>query len=119
MAEKRQYVAKEQENGSVMISEEVISAIVVHAVSDVEGLVCLSNKPSADMTNKKNWGRGVKVEIGQHNEVYIDCNMVVAYGHSVVNVAKAVQKAVAGALESIANVSVAAVNVNVCGVVHK
>ena len=39
MAENKQYITQIQENGSVMISEEVISTIVAHAVAEVEGIV--------------------------------------------------------------------------------
>ena len=42
--------------------------------------------------------------------------MVVAYGQSVVAVAKAIQEAITAALESMTGVKVASVNVNVCGI---
>ena len=122
MAENKQYVTQAQENGSVMISEDVIATIVAHAVSEVEGVVSLSAKPGADIADligKKNWGKGMKIVIGQEDELYIDCNVVIGYGHSVVNVAKAVQESVTGALESMAGVVVASVNVNVCGIVRQ
>lgn len=122
MAENKQYVTQSQENGSVMISEDVIATIVSHAVSEVEGVIGLSVKPGADiaeMIGKKNWGKGLKITIGENEELYIDCNITVAYGQSVVNVAKAVQEAATGALESMAGVTVASVNVNICGIVRQ
>ena len=36
MAENKQYITQAQENGTVMISEDVIATIVTHAVVDVE-----------------------------------------------------------------------------------
>ena len=39
MAENKQYITHAQENGSVMISEDVIATIVANAVSEVEGIV--------------------------------------------------------------------------------
>lgn len=119
MAENKQYITQEQENGSVMISEDVIATIVAQAVSDVEGVVSLSAKPGsdiADLIGKKTWGKGMKITIGQQDELYVDCNVVVGYGQSVVNVAHAVQEAVTSALESMTGVAVASVNVNVCGI---
>ena len=121
MAENKQYVTQVQENGSVMISEDVITTIIAHAVKDVEGVVDLSVKPGADiieLIGKKNWGKGTKVVIGENNELSVDCNINVAYGQSVVNVATAVQEAVSAALESMAAVKVASVNVNVCGIIR-
>ena len=121
MAESKQYITQAQENGNVMISEDVISTIVAHAVGEVEGVVGLNVKPGADivdMIGKKNWGKGIKITIGQEDELYIDCNITVKYGQSVVDVAKAVQSAVSAALESTAGVKIASVNVNVCGIVR-
>lgn len=122
MAESKQYVTQKQENGSVLISEDVIATIVANAVNEVEGIVGLSVKPGADiadMIGKKNWGKGMKITIGQDDELYIDCNVNVGYGQSVIVVAKAVQEAVTAALESTAGVKVAAVNVNVCGIIRQ
>ncbi len=122
MAESKQYITKMQENGSVMISEDVIATIVAHAVGEVEGIVGLSVKPGADIVDligKKNWGKGIKITIGGQEELYVDCNVIVAYGQSVVNVAKAVQDAVKNALEAMAGVVIASVNVNVCGIVRQ
>jgi uncharacterized alkaline shock family protein YloU len=102
-----------------MISEDVISTIVSHTISEVEGVVSLSTKPGADIADligKKNWGKGMKVTIQEDDSLLVDCNIVVAYGQSVVNVAKAVQEAVTSALESMTGVKVASVNVNVCGI---
>ena len=122
MAESKQYVTHAQENGNVMISEDVIATIVANAIGEVEGIVGLSVKPGADiadMIGKKNWGKGIKITIGQESELSIDCNVNVGYGQSVVVVAKAVQDAVTAALESTAGITVAAVNVNVCGIIRQ
>ena len=121
MAENKQYVTQAQDNGSVLISEDVIATIVAHAVEEVEGIVGLNVKPGADiieMIGKKNWGKGLKIVISEDVSLIIDCNVNVAYGYSVVAVAKAVQDSVTNALESMAGVTISAVNVNVCGIVR-
>lgn len=115
MAENKQYITQVQENGTVMISEDVIATIVSHAICEVEGIVSLSTKGGADL-GKKNNAKGMKITIGQDNEIIIDCNVIVGYGHSVVSVAKAAQEAVTGAIESMTGVKVASINVNVCGI---
>ena len=122
MAENKNYVTQTRESGSVLISEDVITAIVAHAVEEVEGVVGLNAKPAADiieMIGKKGWGKGLKITIGEEDALTIDCNVNVAYGQSVVSVANAVQEAVSNALESMAGVKIAAVNVNVCGIVRQ
>ncbi len=122
MAENKTYVAQVQENGSVMISEDVIATIVIHTIGEVEGVVELNAKPGADiaeMIGKKNWGRGLKITISENDELTVACNVVIAYGQSVVSVANAVQTAVTGAVESMTGIKVAAVNVNVCGIAQQ
>ena len=122
MADNKQYITQAQENGTVIISEDVIATIVSTAISEVEGVIGVSAKPGAEITEllgKKNWGKGIRITIGQEEEVYVDCNVVLSYGHSVVGVAKAVQDAVCSALESMTAVKVAAVNVNVCGITRQ
>lgn len=122
MAENKQYITHMQENGSVLISEDVIASIVANAISDVEGIVGLSVKPGADiaeMIGKKSWGKGLKVVISEDNELTIDCNVNIGYGQSVVAVAKSVQEAVTAAVESTTGVKPAAINVNVCGIIRQ
>lgn len=122
MAENKQYISQVQENGTVLISEDVIMTIVAHAVEEVEGVIGLNVKPGADiieMIGKKNWGKGLKVAIAEDESLTIDCNITVAYGQSVVSVANAVQASVTNVLESMAGVKIAAVNVNVCGIVRQ
>lgn len=119
MAENKQYITQIQDNGAVMISDEVISTIVAAAVKDVEGIVGLSIKPGADLAEiigKKHWGKGIKVMIADDDSVTVDCNVIVAYGQSVVNVAANAQTAASNALDAMTGIKVAAVNVNVCGI---
>ena len=122
MAENKQYITHIQDNGTILVSEDVIATIVAQAVKDVEGVVGLSTKAVAelaDLIGKKNWGKGMKIVINEDNSVDIDCDVVIAYGQSVVVVAEAVQKAIIGAVESIAGATSATVNVNVCGIMRQ
>lgn len=115
MAEYKQYITQDQENGTVMISEDVIATIVEHSLTEVEGVV----KGGSEVVGKKSWGKGIRITIAEDNTLTLGCNIVVAYGESVVNVAKAVQAAVTNAVESVTGVTVADVHVNVCGIVRK
>ena len=122
MADNRQYITQIQDNGTVMISEDVIAAIVAHAVTEVEGVVGLSVKPVAelaDMIGKKNWGKGMKITVGADNALTIDCDVLVSYGQSVVTVAEGVQSAVVSAVESMTGVQNITVNVNSCGIARQ
>lgn len=122
MAEYKQYITQEQENGCVMISEDVVSTIVEHAIGEVEGVIGIISKPGADfadLISKKNWGRSIKVLIAEDNSLSVDCNISICYGQSVVDVAEAVQNAIVSAVESMTGEKVTSVNVNVCGIIRK
>ena len=122
MAENKQYIVQSQDNGTVNISEEVIAAIVAHAAVEVEGVAGLNAHPGSDiveLVGKKTSVKGVRVEILETNSVAIDCNVNVKYGESIVDVSAAVQDAVKNALESLATINIACVNVNVCGIVRQ
>ena len=122
MADNKQYIDLMQENGSVMISVDVISTIVCRAVTEVEGVVGFSSKPGVDIVDvlsKKNAFKGVHIDIGEANELTIECNVVLSYGQSVVGVATAIQEAVSAAVESMTGVKVADVNVSVCGIARQ
>ena len=121
MAEYKQYITNIQENGNVMISEDVIAAIVATALTEVEGIGSMGTKPGigvADFTVKKHWGKSLKILIAEDNSVSIDCTIMIKYGHSVVEVAQAVQQAITGSVEAMAGVKVPSVNVNICGIIR-
>ena len=115
MAESKQYITQMQDNGSVLISEDVIATIVAQALTEVDGVV----KGGTEVIGKKHWGKGIRIAIAEDNSLSIGCNIIVGYGESVVNVANAVQEAITMAVESVTGVTVTDVNVNVCGIVRK
>lgn len=122
MAETKQYVITEQENGKLLISEDVISAIISQAVSEVDGVIGLSARYSTDIAellSKKNWGKSAKITVNEDNSLDIDCNIVVAYGQPVITIAKAVQEAIINALTTVANVSISKVDVRIGGIMQK
>jgi len=121
MAEYKQYITQIQENGNVMIAEDVIAAIVAHALAEVDGIGSMGSKPGitiADFAAKKNWSKSLKILISEDNTVSIDCSIMIAYGSSVVDVASAVQQNITSNVESMTGVKVNVVNVNICGIVR-
>lgn len=121
MADNKQYITQIQDRGNVMISEDVIAAIVEHALLEVEGVASLSTKVGSDLVELigKNWGKGMKIQIADDNSLTISCNVIVKYNFSVVDVASSVQNTLANAVESMTGVKVRSVNVNVCGIVRQ
>lgn len=115
MADSKQYITQIQEDGNVLISEDVISTIVEHTLTEVEGVI----KGGSEVVGKKSWGKGMKIAIAEDNSLTLGCNIVVEYGYSVIEIAKSVQNAVTSAVENVTGVKVTGVNVNVCGIARK
>ena len=121
MAEYKQYITQIQENGNVMISEDVVAAIVATSLSEVEGIGSMGAKPGigvTDFAEKKHWGKSLKILIAEDNSVSIEITFMVKYGHAVVDVCKAVQESVTTSVEATTGSKVNMVNVNVCGIVR-
>lgn len=111
MAENKQYITQTQDNGNVLISEEVLVSIINYAVAEVENVSLAGIKG-------KNWGKGIKVVILDDDKIEVTCYINVAYNQSVVSAANATQEAIAAALESMTGVTVSGVNINVSGIIR-
>ena len=122
MAENKGYMTLSDEQGSIHISEEVIAAIAVGAVREVEGVSGMRGNLGtsvADLvTNKKGAqknAKGVKIEMTETGLV-LDIYLTVAYGHAIPEVAENAQKAVASAVSAMTGCTVETVNIHVGGV---
>ena len=122
MAESKEYMTMPEENGSINISEEVIAAIAVGAVREVEGvsgmMTNLGGSVTDLVTNKKNAQKGAKgVKIDMTGAALVlDLYLTVQYGQPIPEVAENAQKAVSSAVEAMTGCPVEAVNIQVGGV---
>lgn len=122
MGESKEYMTLPEENGSINISEEVIAAIAVGAVREVEGVSGMLTNLGGSVTdlvnNKKNahkGAKGVKIDM-TGTALSLDLYLTVQFGHPIPEVAENVQKAVASAIEAMTGCSVGTVNIHVGGV---
>ena len=122
MGESKEYMTLPEENGSINISEEVIAAIAVGAVREVEGVSGMMTTMGGSVTdlvnNKKNAQKGVKgVKIDMTGTTLaLDLYLTVQYGHAIPEVAENAQKAVMSAVEAMTGCIVGAVNIHVGGI---
>ena len=122
MGESKEYMTLPEENGSINISEEVIAAIAVGAVREVEGVSGMMTNLGGSVTdlvnNKKNaqkGARGVKIDM-TGTALTLDLYLTVEFGHPIPEVAENAQKAVISSVEAMTGCPVGAVNVHVGGV---
>lgn len=118
MAENKEYFSKEVENGSIQISEEVVSSVAAMAVLEVEGVCGLASNLGYDiveMLGKKTLAKGIRLSC-EGETLRIDCEIVAQFGQPVFVLARSVQEHVKSCVESLTGLSVAQVNVNVSGI---
>lgn len=104
--------------GAVHIADDVVSIIAGLAATEVEGIAGMSEGlvgGLAEMLGKKNFSKGVKVEVGE-KEAAVDIFIIVKYGARIPEVALAAQENVKLAIEKMTGLTVVEVNVHVQGV---
>lgn len=118
MSESKEYVTQARKDGTVNISNEVVSSIAAMAASEVEGVCGLAASMGADIAEllgKKSLSRGVKITMVD-DEVSVECNAVLYYGYPIPETSGKIQEEIVLAVESMTGLKVRAVDVNVCGI---
>ena len=117
MADKKDYLSKQEENGDINISEHVVASIASLAASEVEGVHSLAsqNVDIAEMVGKKSTSKGVKVSMDDKYLV-VDIQILLKYGAVIPEVSKKIQQEVSAAIESMTGFTVSEVNVSITGI---
>ena len=111
------YISCQDANGSINISDDVVTVVVTAAVREVDGVAGLASAAGgelAELFGKKPGGKGVKVQF-EDGKVVVDALILVRYGYAIAAVARKVQDSVTGAIESMIGYT-PVVNVHVSGV---
>ena len=104
--------------GTIRIADDVVSIIAGLAATEIDGIAGMSGGlvgGIAEMLGRKNFSKGVKVEVGER-EAAIDLYIIVKYGVRIPDVALAAQENIKQAIENMTGLSVVEVNVHVQGV---
>lgn len=101
---------------SLTIAPGVIETIIMLAILEVEGIAAVGSKPTAQgvfsSLGKKQVTPGIMI-YEDDDQVIVDAHVQVFYGYRLTDIAESVRVAVVNALESQANIDVAAVNVTI------
>ncbi|EFF65630.1 Asp23/Gls24 family envelope stress response protein [Selenomonas noxia] len=118
MENEKNAVKKETGLGTIRVADEVVSIIAGLATTEVEGIAGMSGGLAggiAEILGRKNFSKGVKVEVGE-KEAAVDLYIIVKYGIRIPEVALAAQENVKRAIEAMTGLTVVEVNVHVQGV---
>ena len=106
------------EYGNVKISDDVVAIIAGVAATEIPGVVSMSGGLTggfSEILGMKNLSKGVKVEL-RDNDALIDVFIVVEYGLNISEIGKKVQTNVKSSVETMTELNVVEVNVNIQGV---
>ena len=115
MDNEKNAVKKENGLGTIRVADEVVSIIAGLATTEVEGIAGMSGGIAggiAEILGRKNFSKGVKVEVGE-KEAAVDLYIIVKYGIRIPEVALAAQENVKRAIETMTGLTVVEVNVHV------
>jgi uncharacterized alkaline shock family protein YloU len=112
--------ALQSEHGSTRIAETVVTKIAGLAAREVSGIYALGGGAARAFGALReripggttNASQGVSVEVGE-KQAAVDINIVVEYGVSIADLAKAVRRNVISALERMTGLEVVEVNISV------
>lgn len=112
--------ALQSEHGSTRIAEAVVSKIAGLAAREVNGIHALGGGAARAFGALReripggttNASQGVSVEVGE-KQAAVDLNLVVEYGVSIADLAKAVRRNVISALERMTGLEIVEVNISV------
>ena len=102
------------ENGEIIIENEVIAQYAGHAALECFGIVGMATISMKDGIAKLL--KGVNVVIGENNELSIDFHIIVAYGVSISTVCDNLISTVQYSIEEMTGMKVKAINIFVEGV---
>ncbi len=108
----------ENNNGEVIIADEVVAVIAGLAAMEVEGVASMVGDATRELISKigkKTLSKGVRVDILE-GVVTIALALNIKYGYNLMSISTKVQEKVKVAVENMTGLTVADVNVRVAGV---
>lgn len=120
--ERRILRINDQQEGTVNIADEVIAVIAGMAANEVDGVVGMVGKLQGEIVEllgMKNLGKGIKVRVDESEAITLDLAVIISYDVNVQELTSMIQHKVKTTVENMTGLSVAAVNVKVCGVEAK
>ena len=116
MAENKEYMIHQEEDGAIQISEDVVASIASTTAAEGDGVSAMMSANVSDlMGGKKMSAKGVRVEMDGEG-IVVNLFILLRYGCAVSEVAQKVQSSVFAALEGMTGFQVNAVNVHVGGI---
>ena len=105
-------------NGEIVIADEVVAVIAGLAAMEVEGVASMAGNATRELISKigiKSLSKGVRVDILE-GVVTVAMTLNIKYGYNIMDISTKVQEKVKASVENMTGLTVADVNVRVAGV---
>ena len=105
-------------NGEVVIADEVVAVIAGLAAMEVEGVASMAGNATKELISKigiKSLSKGVRVDILE-GVVTVAMTLNIKYGYNIMGISTKVQEKVKASVENMTGLTVADVNIRVAGV---
>ncbi len=116
--DRKMFIIKENNNGSVRVADEVICIIAGLAATEVEGVTAMVGNIPNELISRVGFNRlskGVNIAI-KDEKVKIDLSICIDYGFEIPSVSTKVQEKVKYAIENMTGLEVTEVNVHIASV---
>ena len=116
--DRKMFIIKENNSGSVKVADEVICIIAGLAATEVEGVTAMVGNIPNELISKVGFNRlskGVIIAI-KDEKVKIDLSVCIDYGFEIPAVSSKVQEKVKYAIENMTGLEVTEVNVHIASV---
>lgn len=107
------------DESTIKISNDTVATYAGIAISEIPGVYGMSGTFAGiteAISGKKNYAKGIKVDIADNKTAKIDVNIIVEYGARIPEVAFEIQTKVKKSVETMTGLKVSSVNVNIQGV---
>lgn len=111
-------IKMKDEQGDIVIADEVIAVIAGIAAMEVEGVASMAGNATRELISKigiKTLSKGVSVDV-IGDVATVDVTLNLKYGYNIVEVSGKVQEKVKVAIQNMTGLNVADVNVRVAGI---
>ncbi|MBR1571602.1 MAG: Asp23/Gls24 family envelope stress response protein [Lachnospiraceae bacterium] len=119
MADKKDFVIKEEENGIVNIGEEVIAIIAGLAATEVDGVVSLVGNLTNELISKaggSKLAKGIKVVTNESDKIAVKVAVNISYGYEIPIICQQIQEKVKASVENMTGLDVVSVDVKIASV---
>ena len=117
--DRKSFLIKEDINGGVNITDEVVAIIAGLAATEVEGVSSLAGNLTNEVISKAGMNKlskGVKLVTDEDNQLSVRLSINISYGYEIPKICSQVQEKVKTAIETMVGMEVVNVDIKIASV---